>query len=96
MDQDKTWYKWDIIPWRKLEKKVFKLQKRIYQAEKRKDIKNVHKLQKLLLNSISAKLLAVRRVTQDNRGRKSAGIDGKANLNQEERIELAYSLDIKS
>ncbi len=63
--------------WHKLEKSVFKLQKRIYQASKCNDIKKMHSLQKLLQKSISAKLLAVRRVTQDNRGKKTAGIDGK-------------------
>ncbi|NSX83901.1 hypothetical protein GOM44_07080 [Wolbachia endosymbiont of Atemnus politus] len=95
MDQQNVRYKWHTIPWRKLEKFVFKLQKRIYQAAKCKDIKKVHKLQRLLLNSMSAKLLAVRKVTQDNRGKKTAGIDGKSNLNQDERLQLAYSLDIR-
>ncbi|WP_342276156.1 group II intron reverse transcriptase/maturase [Spiroplasma endosymbiont of Nebria brevicollis] len=88
-------YEWKNIPWPKLEKDIFKLQKRIYQAEKCKNINKVHKLQRLLLNSISAKLLAVRKVTQDNKGKKTAGIDGKANLNQKERLQLAYSLNIR-
>jgi RNA-directed DNA polymerase len=39
-------------------------------------------------------LLAVRKVTQDNRGRKTAGIDGKANLKQEESLRVAYSLNV--
>ncbi|WP_224721473.1 group II intron reverse transcriptase/maturase [Candidatus Wolbachia massiliensis] len=95
IDQRNVRYKWNTIPWRKLERFVFKLQKRIYQAVKCNDIVKVHKLQRLLLNSMSAKLLAVRKVTQDNRGKKTAGIDGKANLNQEERLQLAYSLDVK-
>ncbi|MFU7500588.1 MAG: reverse transcriptase N-terminal domain-containing protein, partial [Candidatus Tisiphia sp.] len=95
IDQQNARYKWDTTPWRKLERFVFKLQKRIYRATKCNDIKKVHKLQILLLNSMSAKLLAVRRVTQDNRGKKTAGIDGKANLNKEERLQLAYSLNIR-
>lgn len=95
IDQQNASYKWDTIPLRKLERFVFKLQKRIYRATKCNDIKKVHKLQRLLLNSMSAKLLAVIRVTQDNMGKKTAGIDGKANLNKEERLQLAYSLDIR-
>lgn len=95
IDQRNVRYKWNTIPWRKLERFVFKLQKRIYRATKYNDTVKVHKLQRLLLKSISAKLLAVRRVTQDNRGKKTAGIDGKANLNQKERLQLAYSLDIR-
>ncbi|MCA7010843.1 reverse transcriptase N-terminal domain-containing protein [Wolbachia endosymbiont of Tribolium confusum] len=75
--------------WRKLKKSSFKLQKRIYQASKCNDIKKMHNLQRLLLKSTSAKTLAVKKVTQDNRGKKTAGIDGKANLNQKERLQLS-------
>ncbi|WP_425386648.1 group II intron reverse transcriptase/maturase [Wolbachia endosymbiont (group A) of Barypeithes pellucidus] len=95
MDQQKVRYEWNEIPWRKLEKSSFKLQKRIYQASKCNDIKKMHNLQRLLLKSTSTRTLAVRRVTQDNRGKKTAGIDGKANLNQRERLQLANSLDIR-
>ena len=58
---------WRDIPWRELEKRVFKLQKRIYQASAKGDDKTVRKLQKIVLSSWSAKCLAVRKVTQDNR-----------------------------
>ncbi len=95
MNRQKVRYEWNEIPWRKLEKSSFKLQKRIYRASKCKDIKKMHNLQRLLLKSTSARMLAVRRVTQDNRGKKTAGIDGKANLNQKERLQVAYSLDIR-
>ena len=45
--------------------------------------------------SRSAKFLATRRVTQDNRGRKTAGVDGIANLKQTDRLILAESLSLK-
>jgi RNA-directed DNA polymerase len=67
---------WAEIPWRKLEQHLYHLQKRIFKASERGDLKTVHKLQKLLMKSRSARLLAVRRVTQDNQGKKTAGIDG--------------------
>jgi len=95
IDQQIVRYEWNTIPWWKLEKFVFKLQKRIYQASKCNYIKKVHKLQRLLLNSISAKLITVKKVTQKNKGKRTAGIDGKASLNPKERLELAYSLDIR-
>ena len=66
---------WNQINWKKLEKRVFKLQKRIYRASERGDFKAVRRLQKTLLHSWSAKCLAVRRVTQDNQGKKTAGVD---------------------
>jgi RNA-directed DNA polymerase len=90
----KTEYKWDEINWRKLERSVFKLQKRIYQASKSGNWKRVKRLQKLLLKSKSAKLLAVRRVTQINKGKKTAGIDGVKSLSPAQRLKLANRLNL--
>ena len=73
-------YEWSDLPWRKLEQIVYKLQKRIFQASQRGETKTVHRLQRLLITSRSAKLLAVRKVTQDNRGKKTAGVDGVKSL----------------
>jgi RNA-directed DNA polymerase len=67
---------WSTLPWRKLEHQVYRLQKRIYRAAQRGDVKVVHNLQRLVMKSWSARCLAVRRVTQDNQGKKTAGIDG--------------------
>jgi RNA-directed DNA polymerase len=61
-------YGWNTLPWTRIQRQVFKLQKRIYQAARRHDVRTVRKLQRLLLHSWSARLLAVRRVTQDNQG----------------------------
>ena len=82
-------YAWQDLPWRKIERAVFKLQQRIYQASRRNDVKTVHKLQRLLLKSWYAKLLATRRVTQDNRGRRTAGVDGVKSLTSPRRLCLA-------
>lgn len=92
----KTTVEWNAIPWQKLERKVFKLQKRIYKAELRGDVKAVKKLQKTLLHSWSAKCLAVHRVTQDNQGKKTAGVDGLKNLSPKARIILVKSLELGS
>lgn len=82
-------YGWHAVPWRKLEVAVFKLQKRIYRASSRGDHEAVHKLQRLLLKSRSAALLAARRVTQENRGKHTAGVDGQASLGDAEKLALA-------
>lgn len=92
----KTTEEWNAIPWRKLERKVFKLQKRIYKASQRGDVKMVRQLQKTLLHSWSAKCLAVRKVTQDNRGKKTAGVDGLKNLSPKARLILVKSLKLGS
>jgi RNA-directed DNA polymerase len=85
---------WRDIPWKKLEKCVFKLQKRIYRAASRGDVKTVRKLQKTLMRSWSAKCLAVRRVTQDNQGKKTAGVDGIKSLSPVQRLALVKRLKI--
>ena len=94
MSELTTTYEWNKLPWRKLERKVFKLQKRIYQAQSRGDTETVRNLQKLLMKSWSAKCIAVRRVTQDNQGKKTAGVDGVKSLSPEARLKLAKSLRI--
>jgi len=89
-------YEWQDLPWKKIERNVFKLQKRIYQASQRGDTQAVHKLQRLLLNSWSAKCLAVRRVTQDNRGKNTAGVDGVKSLTPPQRLQLAQTLKLSN
>ena len=85
---------WDDINWRKAEKAVYKLQTKIYAASLRGDVKQVRKLQKTLMSSWSNKVLSVRKVTQDNRGKKTAGVDGIKVLSPETRMNLIGQLKI--
>jgi RNA-directed DNA polymerase len=87
-------YEWNALPWKRIQRQVFKLQKQIYRASQRGEVKTVHRLQRLLLRSWAAKCLAVRRVTQDNQGKKTAGIDGVKNLRPQSRLALASSLNL--
>src|ERR1051326_1974628 len=84
--------RWETLPWRTIQRNVFKVQKRIYQASQREDVKTVRKFQRLLMNSRSAKLLAVRKFTQDNRGKGTAGVDGVKALTPPQRLKLAHTL----
>jgi RNA-directed DNA polymerase len=92
MNEPLATYEWKQIPWRKLEISVFKLQRRIYRASHNGESRKVHQLQRLLLKSRAAQFLAVRRVTQDNQGKKTAGIDGIKSLNPQQRFALADNL----
>jgi RNA-directed DNA polymerase len=85
---------WRNINWRKVERYIFKLQKRIYAASRRGDVKQVRKLQKTLMRSWSNKALAVRKVTQDNRGKATAGVDGIKSLSPEARLKLTGQLKL--
>jgi RNA-directed DNA polymerase len=89
-------YRWADLPWKKFRKIVWKLQKRIYQAMLRGDVKLVRKLQKLLMKSRAAKFLAVRRVAQENSGKKTAGVDGVKSLTPSQRLRMASSLELDS
>jgi RNA-directed DNA polymerase len=83
---------WSTIPWPKLERIVYRLQKRIYQASLRGNIPAVHSLQRLLQKSQAARCLAVRRVTQDNQGKRTAGIDGVKSVPPTERLPMVSRL----
>lgn len=85
---------WKDINWRQVERYLFKLQKRIYAASRRGDIKTVRKLQKTLIRSWSNKVLAIRKVTQENRGKKTAGVDGVKSLSPEARMKLVGQLKL--
>src|SRR5260370_3684228 len=90
--QARAVYEWNTLPWKTIERNVFKLQKRIYQASQRGDVKTVHRLQRLLMKSWSAKHLAVRRATQDNQGKKTARVDGVKSLTPPQRTRLSQVL----
>lgn len=83
---------WRELPWKKIERRMFKLQKRIYQASLRGDKKLVRKLQKTMVNSWYAKLLSTRKVSQENKGKNTAGVDKVKSLTPKKRIELTYNL----
>ena len=87
---------WNTLPWRKLEQHVYRIQKNIYQARKRGNERAVQKLQKLLMKSEAARLLAVRRVTQDNQGKNTAGVDGVKSVPPKERMILAETIHPKN
>lgn len=88
-------YEWKDLAWKTIEQRVFKLQKRIYRASQRGDQKTVHRLQRLLMKSWSAKCLAVRKVTQDNQGKKTAGVDGVKSLTPPQRSQLVQTLTLR-
>jgi RNA-directed DNA polymerase len=83
---------WTHAPWRKLERHVYRLQRRIYRAQQRGNLRAVPSLQRLLLKSRAARMLAVRRVSQDNAGKKTAGVDGVRAIGPMVRLHYAERL----
>lgn len=66
---------WQAINWRKTNRVVRNLRQRIFRASQAGAVKKAKSLQKLLLRSYSNVLLSVRRVTQVNAGKNTAGVD---------------------
>jgi RNA-directed DNA polymerase len=83
---------WDTIEWDRLRRHVRRLQERIFRATRDKDWARVKNLQKLLVRSQSARLLSVRRVTQENKGKYTPGIDGQVYVTSSQRAELAEDI----
>lgn len=81
---------WLSIDWQRAEGDVRRLRQRIFTATQAGDLKRVRNLQKLMLRSRTNTLLSVRRVTEQNAGRKTAGIDGRVVLTAPGKAELAW------
>ena len=80
---------WPDLPWRTVDRAVFTRQQRIYRANRRGDVQTVRTLQRRLRPSWDATLVATRRVTPDNRGQKTAGVDGVQSLTPPQRLRRA-------
>lgn len=80
---------WDAIDWRAVEERVGRLRQRIFKASQVGDLKRVRNLQKLMLRSHANTLMSVRRVTQRNAGRVTAGVDGQVMLTASARADVA-------
>ena len=80
---------WDAIDWRSQEDDVRRLRQRIFAASRGGDLKRVRNLQKLMLRSRSNARVAVRRVTEINAGRKTAGVDGVRVVDAQQKADLA-------
>lgn len=86
--------RWEHIHWRTAARYVFKLQQRVFEAEKRGDLRAVRKYQNKIANSFYAKALAVRQVAQISKGRKTAGIDGIRSPSPADLLDMATGLTI--
>jgi len=85
----------DSLPWRSLEQQVVRMQKQVSQASQRGDKQAVHDLQQRLMESEAARLLAVRRVAEENQGKDTAGVDGIKSLSPKERLAMASTIHPK-
>ncbi len=83
---------WRLIDWHTVEDDVRRLRQRIFSASKEGDLRRVRNLQKLMLRSKANALLSVRRVTEVNTGRTTAGVDGKVIVTAPGKASLAEAV----
>src|ERR1700740_782785 len=83
--------KWDAIDWPAINRNVRRLQVRIVQATKAGRWGRVRALQRLLTHSYSGKVLAVRRVTENN-GKKTPGVDQEIWDTPEKKTQAVHAL----
>ena len=79
---------WHQIDWRRVEADVRRLRQRIFTASQAGDLARVRSLQRLMLRSRANTLVSVRRVTERNAGRLTAGVDGEVVLTPEAKVKL--------
>lgn len=80
------------MPWKSLELQVAQMQKQIALASQCGDMQTVHRLQQQLIESEAARLMAVRRVTEESRGKHTAGVDGVKSLTPRESLAMASAI----
>ena len=83
---------WKSVPWDRIERYVDKQQKRIYKAEVENRNRDVRNIQRRLSRSKAVLLLAVKRVTEMNKGRKTPGIDRFRALTHKQKGKLVDEL----
>src|SRR5438552_2609980 len=82
---------WFAIDWQTIHRNVRRLQVRIVKAVKEGRWGKVRALQRLLTHSFSGKILAVRRVTE-NQGKKTPGVDREIWDTPEKKIQAVHEL----
>ena len=85
---------WQNIRWKAIEKYVFNLQKKIYQASLNCKNIEVTRLQKILIQSKAAKLKAMRKITKDNKGKKIFDVGGIKKIPPKQRLSLLAGLKL--
>lgn len=89
MEQELEWH---AIDWKVILKRVRNLRQRIFRATQRGQWNQVRSLMKLMLRSYSNLLQSVKKVTQENKGKKTAGIDRQKVLTPKARVKLVREM----
>ncbi len=85
---------WKDVDWKLIHKRLSRQQKRVYKASMERNRAKVHALQRRIIGSLDAKLIAVRRVTTENKGHNTAGVDRQRAISNEMKMKLVYKVNL--
>lgn len=85
---------WNDINWTLVQDRISRQQRRVYKASMERNMSKVHAIQRRIIGSLDAKLLAVRKITSENKGRNTAGVDDVKAISHEDKMKLAYQLKL--
>lgn len=85
---------WNDINWTLVQKRISRQQKRVYKASKDGNKSIVHAIQRRIIGSLDAKLLAVRYITTENKRYNITSVDGVKTISSNQKIKLAYRLKL--
>lgn len=85
---------WKDLNWDLIESRIDRLQARIYKSSRLGNLKRVIFLQKVLINSFDAKLLAVRQVTTENKKRLTSYVDKNVFFSNKDKMDLVHRIKI--
>ena len=85
---------WNDIDWNNIQHYIRRIQHRIYKARQKNNTRLVHWLQKHLISTKSAKIMAVHQVTTLNKGKMTMGVDKQLALTAREKAKLVETLSL--
>jgi RNA-directed DNA polymerase len=85
---------WSSIDWPNVTKRIKRTQGRIFKLSQGNKREPMRLLQRKLIRSLDAKLLAIKRVTMENKGKHIPGLDKKLYLEPSEKSKLVTKLKL--
>ena len=85
-------YEWKSINWKSIGYNIFKIQKRIFEAEKAGNYRKTNRPCRLLVNDKRSLLYSINVVTKKNKGKRTGGVDKMLIRKDSGRMALFYKL----
>ena len=85
---------WNDVNWTLVHNRISRQQRRIYRASVEGNKAKVHAIQRKIILSLDARLLAIRHVTSENKKYNNIHVDRAQIISSKKKIELAYQLKL--